>query len=173
MGKKPARLREELSLSPLAVRSTCTGPWQKLASPCPGSLSHPSPASPTQAVVPHLCHLHPGPGMLKGFRASLGGSVPSDVMGVAHLSAAFSPVDKLTAVQSCQHQWRGNPACSASLQHLILHAESMEIFSLSPFHSCPFFIPPITFSKIHRYSSACRNPTELFLLHPRAVQQRW
>lgn len=72
--------------------------------------------------------------------------------GKSHLSAAFSlarakshqcdPVGISGASQ------RVSPACSASLQHLNLHAENMKIFffSISLLHSCPFFIPPIPYS---------------------------
>lgn len=106
------------------------------------------PAQPplVQALVPHLCCLHPHPGVLKGFRVSLGRSIHRNAAGVL-LLAQWS---KLTTVQCRQHQWSltEGESCLLSLspapdptgrEHGDLFSLSLLLSFLPIFHSSHSF----------------------------------
>lgn len=83
-----------LSLSTCCKVHLPQAPGKSQHHPAPAPAHIPAQPHLVQAVLPHLCRLHPGPGMLKCFRASLEGSIPSNAMGLTHLSAAFSPEEQ-------------------------------------------------------------------------------
>lgn len=104
----------------------------------------------------------------------------SPAMSRSHPSAAFSLAraksHQCDPVSISGASQRVSPACSAfspAPDSACKEHEVLVFFSISPFHSCPFFISPIPYSQTHGCSSASRNPMELFLLHPRTVQLGW